>query len=188
MIECLELLRRVNLPDHIVGHSLQVARCAVALAQHLNANSHRLNLDLVCAGGLLHDIAKDISLKTGENHAHLGASMLEDMGLSVVAPIVRDHIYLDEGMLEAPFSESVVVNYADKRVKHLDIVLLDERFSDLVTRYGKTPERKALLEHRHRLYKILERRLFAHTLLEPEHLAGEALKISWLQSHPLSSG
>ncbi|ROQ93504.1 putative nucleotidyltransferase with HDIG domain [Desulfosoma caldarium] len=178
MIECLEILQRVNLPAHIVAHSLQVARCAVTLARHLNGNSHRLHLDLVCAGGLLHDIAKDISLKTGENHAHLGASMLEEMGLSLVAPIVRDHIFLDESMLKAPFSESIVVNYADKRVKHEAIVLLDERFEDLLARYGTTPEKLAHLKRRWQLYKTLERTLFAHTSLKPEQLAQEAAHLS----------
>lgn len=179
MIECLHILQRVNLPAHIVAHSFQVARCAVTLARHLNNNSHRLHVDLVCAGGLLHDIAKDVSLKTGENHAHLGAAMLEQMGLSLVAPIVRDHIVLDERMLEAPFSESVVVNYADKRVKHEAIVLLDERFEDLLVRYGTTPERKAHLQRRWKLYQALERKLFAHTSIKPEHLAQEAAHLSW---------
>ncbi|MGQ9750240.1 HD domain-containing protein [Desulfosoma sp.] len=183
MIECLRILESVNLPAHIVAHSLQVARCAVTLARHLNNNSHRLHEDLVCAGSLLHDIAKDLSLKTGKNHAHLGAAILEQMGLSLVAPIVRDHIFLNESMLEAPFSESVVVNYADKRVKHEAIVLLDERFEDLLVRYGTTPEKKAHLQRRWKIYQALEQKLFAHTSIKPEHLAQEAAQVSWAVGH-----
>jgi len=179
MIECLNLLHTLAVPEHIIAHSLQVARCAVALARFLNTNSHSLDETLVCAGGLLHDIAKDISLRTGENHARLGASLLEQWGLGTVAPIVREHIHLDEAMVNAPFSESVVVNYADKRVRHDEIVTLDERFTDLVARYGTTPEKRVLLERRWELYKILERSLFAHTPILPDDLAQEALKVSW---------
>lgn len=177
MIECLDLFRTVRVPEHIIAHSVQVARCAMALAHHLNMNSHRLNEDLVCAGALLHDIAKDISLKTGENHAHVGAALLERWGFRAVAAIVRDHIYLDERLLEAPFSESVVVNYADKRVKHDEIVTLDARFADLLARYGNTIERKTLLKRRWELYKVLERKLFAHTPILPEDLADETRKV-----------
>ncbi len=183
MIECLELLQAARVPPHIAAHSAEVARCAVALARHLNGNSHRLNEALVWAGGLLHDIAKDISLKTGENHARLGAALVEQWGLHAVAPIVRDHIELDPSMLQEPFSESLVVNYADKRVKHDEIVTLDERFADLVARYGKTPEKRALLERRWALYEILERKLFAHTPISPQELAEEAVKLPWPLEH-----
>ncbi len=179
MIQCLELLRTARVPPHIVAHSAEVARCAVALARRLNANSHRLDEALVWAGGLLHDVAKELSLKTGENHARLGAALLEQWGFPAVAPIVRDHIELDPSMLQEPFSESLVVNYADKRVKHDEIVTLDERFADLVTRYGTTAERKALLERRWRLYQTLERKLFFHTSISPERLAEEARKVPW---------
>lgn len=177
MIECLELLKTVRVPPHIVAHSTEVARCAVALARNLNGTGRRLNEGLLWAGGLLHDIAKEISLKTGENHARLGAALLEQWGFGAVAPIVRDHIELDPSMLEEPLSESVVVNYADKRVKHDEIVTLDVRFADLVARYGKTPEKKAFLERRWALYKILERKLFAHTGIRPDRLADEARKV-----------
>uniref|UniRef100_A0A832A1L8 HDIG domain-containing protein n=1 Tax=Desulfacinum infernum TaxID=35837 RepID=A0A832A1L8_9BACT len=177
MIECLELLKTARVPPHIVAHSTQVARCAVALARHLNGTGRPLNEALLWAGGLLHDIAKEISLKTGENHARLGAALLEQWGFGAVAPIVRDHIELEPSMLEEPFSESLVVNYADKRVKHDEIVTLDVRFADLVARYGKTPERKAFLERRWALYHMLERKLFAHTPISPERLADEARKV-----------
>lgn len=179
MIECLELLRAARVPPHIAAHSAEVARCAVALARHLNGNSHRLNEALVWSGGLLHDIAKEISLKTGENHARLGAALLEQWGWHAVAPIVRDHIELDPSMMQEPFSESLVVNYADKRVRHDEIVTLDERFADLVARYGKTPEKRALLERRWALYHVLERKLFAHTSIHPDRLADEARKVPW---------
>lgn len=179
MIQCLELLRTARVPPHIVAHSTEVARCAVALARHLNADSHRLNEALLWAGGLLHDIAKEISLKTGENHARLGATLLERWGFHAVAPIVRDHIELHPSMLQEPFTESLVVNYADKRVKHHEIVTLDVRFADLVARYGTTPEKKAFLERRWAMYRILERNLFAHTPIGPERLADEARRVPW---------
>ncbi|SMC25210.1 HDIG domain-containing protein [Desulfacinum hydrothermale DSM 13146] len=166
--QCRELWERAHVPPHIREHSRKVALVAQAPASHLNLNSLRVNVDLVRAGALLHDIAKGLSLKTGENHAQLGYALLWRWGWHQVAPIVRDHILMDPERAQGPITESLLVNYADKRVKHDQIVGLEERFEDLILRYGKTPAIRDDLRRRLDLYRIVEARIFSHLPWNPE--------------------
>ncbi|MCE5244776.1 MAG: HD domain-containing protein [Syntrophobacteraceae bacterium] len=158
---------QVLMPPHIRRHSMMVAEIALYLARLLNQNSIRLNLQLVEAGALLHDIAKPRSLETGEHHNVLGASMLEAWGYPLLAPIVRDHVTMDDARLNNPITESVLVNYADKRVKHDQVVTIQERFADLVERYGKDREHRKYLMGKINQYAELERRIFEHLAIGP---------------------
>src|SRR5208283_426443 len=92
--ECLELLRQFDMPHHIRRHSLLVAEVALFVAAGLNRNSSRLDLRLLEAAALLHDIGKMSSLKTGEDHAALGARMLDGIVDPAVSRIVYEHISL----------------------------------------------------------------------------------------------
>ena len=70
-------------------------------------------------GALLHDLGKTACLGTLNNHAELGADILEDLGYPDVAQVVREHVHLDGDILDPrPLREAEVVNYADKRVLH----------------------------------------------------------------------
>ncbi len=169
--QCHDLLKRADVPEHIQAHSLLVARIAELLAFHLNGNGHSMDLSLVRAGALLHDIAKKRSLTTGENHAVLGALLLERWGWPVVAPIVRDHVVMTPRLARGPITESLVVNYADKRVRHETIVELDERFEDLIRRYARSPAHEQELRNRLELYRIVEKRIFEHLSFVPEALS-----------------
>jgi len=169
--QCLALMTRIEMPEHIRQHSLVVAQVALFLAHLLNRNSHRLDLRLLEAGALLHDIAKAESLATRERHEDLGATMLENWGYPMLSPIVREHVVLEASALAGPITESLVVNYADKRVKHDQIVSLEERFSDLIGRYAKTGEHRQWLQSKFELYRRLETKLFEHLTIVPEDLA-----------------
>jgi len=46
-------------------------------------------------------------------------------------------------------TEALLVNYADKRVRHASIVTLSERFEDLLRRYGSTAERREMISRLH---------------------------------------
>ena len=165
--ECMDLMERVQMPPHIRRHSLLVAEISLYLGRLLNRNSSRLDLELVEAAALLHDIAKPRCLSTGENHNTLGADMLEEWGYPLLAPIVRDHVTMDEARVTAPVTESVLVNYADKRVKHDQVVTIQERFEDLIERYGKHREHKTYLREKLGLYVELERKIFEHLAIGP---------------------
>jgi putative nucleotidyltransferase with HDIG domain len=126
---------------NIKAHSLQVARIAVCLGKNLIVHFPELNMDLVEAGALLHDIAKTECLKTRGNHALVGEEMVRAMGFDPVAPIVAQHVLLEDKYFHNGFMDEVVlVHYADKRVRHEEVVDLEERFTYLVETYGRSQE------------------------------------------------
>jgi len=161
------LLRQFDMPQHIRRHSLIVAEVALLLAVQLNRNSSRLDLRLIEAAALLHDIGKVTSLKTGEDHAVLGAQMLEGVVAPAVARIVMEHISLDSSQVAGPVTESLIVNYSDKRVKHDQVVSLEDRYHDLIERYAKAPPQVQFLRHKLDLCSALERTIFSHLTIAP---------------------
>ena len=181
---CLVLLNAIEMPPHILRHSLMVTEVSLFLGRHLNGNGNRLDLQLVEAGALLHDIAKERSLRTGEPHDRLGADLLIESGYPTVAVIVRDHIRLDLGCLTGPLTESLIVNYSDKRVKHDRIVTIRERFTDLIDRYANSPEHIASLLDRCGLYLELEQKIFAHLHISPN--GEEILNLAITDEHSYS--
>ena len=161
------LMKKVRMPLHIQRHSVMVAKLSVYLGDFLNQNSVRLNLDLLEAGALLHDIAKAEGLATGERHDELGARMLEELGYGRLASIVKEHVCLDAETVTGPVTESLIVNYADKRVMHESVVSLQDRFDDLMIRYGKTEVHRTYFRKRLELYLALEARIFDHLPFGP---------------------
>lgn len=173
--ECFRLMRKMQMPPHIQRHSLLVAEIALYLAELLKQNGARLNSALVEAGALLHDIAKSRSLSTGVRHESMGAQLLHEWGYLALAAIVQDHVNLDLIRLNGPITESLLVNYADKRVKHDQVVSLEERFYDLIDRYAKTSRQEQRLLQKLQLYTILERKIFGRLTMEPYDLEGPQL-------------
>lgn len=168
--QCLTLMEQTRMPEHIQKHSLMVAHVAVFLGTLLNQDGVRLNLELLEAGALLHDIAKAQTLSSGQRHEELGAGMLESWGYPLLAPIVREHVVLESSALSGPITESLVVNYADKRVKHDQIVTLSVRFADLIGRYAKTSEHRKWLQAKFHLYGVLESKIFERLPISPKDL------------------
>ncbi|NDY43179.1 HD domain-containing protein [Dissulfurirhabdus thermomarina] len=168
--ECLGLLRAHRVPPHIVAHSLRVAQAGELLAGRLAAAGRRIDPTLVAAGCLLHDLTKMRSLETGEDHARTAAAVLEARGWAEAADVVGQHVRLRPEVLAAPPNEAQVVFYADKRVMHHRVVDLDERFADLVARYGVTPEKRERLRRLHAETRGLEARLFAGLDIGPGDL------------------
>jgi uncharacterized protein len=147
---CLALLQEYQVPEHIVSHSLRVAQVGVFIATHLKMAGEYLDIDLVEAGGLLHDITKMDSVHTRQDHALSAFKLLDTLGYPAVADIARQHVRLDCNIKHNPImTEALLVNYADKRVMHTSIVTLSERFEDLLRRYGTTPERQEMISKLH---------------------------------------
>jgi len=153
--ECFELMEEHHMMPNIRRHSLMVARIAVILGEALNRKGSSLNLGLIVAGALLHDIAKTRSLREGGNHVELGERMVLEMGYPEVASVVAHHV--DGGSeIAGTIDEAMVVNYADKRVRHDQVVPLKGRFEDLVARYGRTGERRSRLREMGKNMRRLE--------------------------------
>jgi uncharacterized protein len=182
---CLDLMHQMHMPPHIQRHCRAVAQVALFLARILNGNSVRLDLSLVEAAALLHDIAKERSLVTGESHDLLGETMLIELGYPSVATIVGDHVSLTALDLDGPITESLIVNYADKRVKHDHIVTVADRFNDLMDRYARTSEFKLFMLEKLHLYLALEQKIFNHLSIGP---SGKEIMSLSLEQFPQSGG
>lgn len=165
--QCLDYLARIGMPAHIRRHSRLVSRVALRLGELLNCNGCRLDLKMIEAGALLHDVGKMQSLTMGGDHALIGAEMLDGVAPSGVARIVREHIMLEPFQLEGPITESLLVNYSDKRVKHEEIVSVESRYHDLIARYAKTPLHRERLLEKLELYQALEQKIFSHLSIDP---------------------
>lgn len=165
-----ELLQKERVPEHIIRHSERVALISLLLGLiHLEKGAP-IDLKTLTLAALLHDIKKFSSLNTGENHALAGYKLMQKLGYERIGEIIYAHIFLKAPKPKSPISEEEIVFYADKRVKHDEIVTLRERFKDLRERYGRTLKaliRMALLEE---MTLLLEKRLFKGLEINPESL------------------
>lgn len=162
--------------EHIIRHSLEVARVALFLSLELSKKGQRIDFALVEAASLLHDLAKTECLKTKEDHAKVGCQLLKRMGYERVGEVVAQHIRLVKEGNSPAVSEEEIVNYADKRVMHGRIVLLAERFNDLVERYGKQPSGRETLEQLKREILRIENKIFVILQFDPNALASRLEK------------
>jgi uncharacterized protein len=170
--ECLSLMTELGMLDHIMKHCLQVAKVALLISNELNRRGQNLDLGVVEAASLLHDLTKAESLKTREDHAATAALVLKGMGYERVGEVIAEHVELSEGKDPFSISEEEVVNYADKRVRHDRIVSLEERFHDLKERYGKTPRAIQRLAHSEGTALKIEGKIFSVLDFRPEEVEG----------------
>jgi len=160
----------MKMMDHIVVHSMQVCRVATYLTDHLVGQHTHLHVEMIRSAALLHDITKTRSFNTGEDHALTGSQFLADRGYPEVGDLVRQHVVLDDYSTSKIPVEADIINYADKRVLHDEIVDLDRRLDYILERYAKKAE------HRERIYllwektKHLENRIFSDLPFSPEDL------------------
>ncbi len=160
--ECLEIMKANHMLPNIIKHSIQVKNVSIAIASRLKEPSS-INMNLVAAGALLHDIAKTKSIREGlHGHDLMGADMLNKMGLHSAALICATHVRMERFDSAGPLEECEIVHYADKRVKHDKIVSIEERIEDLLQRYGINSEaRTRILENRD-FVMALEKKIEAH--------------------------
>ncbi|MBA4394724.1 MAG: metal-dependent phosphohydrolase [Desulfobacca sp.] len=171
---CLSLMDHHHMLPQIRGHSLQVCRVALCLGRNLISRFPELNLPLIEAGALLHDIAKTECLTTRGNHVTVGTEMVRSLGYPSVARIVAQHVNFEtpeyyNGLLD----EVVLVHYADKRVLHEEIVDLKERFTYLVKTYGRSDDVVQLIETLYQDTLKLEKSIFLHLSFSPQAIKGQ---------------
>lgn len=169
--ECMRMLNALDMPAHIQAHSRQVCRVAMVLTEGLVAAGIGVNRELIYASALLHDITKPRSFKTRENHAQTGGEYLTAQGYPEIGNIVRQHVMLDHYFAAAEPTEAEVVNYADKRVLHDQVVSLEERMTYILNCYAKTTALQELLHTVWQQTLLLEERLFSYLSFSPDSLS-----------------
>lgn len=128
--ECYRLLEEYSVPENVVRHSEKVREFALGLAGGIEG----VNLELVSAGALLHDIDKIDTLGGKGSHGEPGCRALAEKGFQAVAEIVRKHVM--EKIFELESIEEKIVYYADKRVIGDRVVPLAERMEFIGEKYG----------------------------------------------------
>ncbi len=140
---CFDLWDQYGVFDNVRAHSLVVADFATLLAQMAVEKGHDVCVASVRAAALLHDIAKSYTILHGGSHAQMGSSwVVQHTGNRRIAQGVAMHVHwpfaLPKNLCNLPF----FLMYADKRVMHDTCVTLQERYEDLLKRYGITEEHR----------------------------------------------
>jgi putative nucleotidyltransferase with HDIG domain len=169
---------------NIRRHSVTVAWTALEIIDGFGAagtlTGETPARDLVIAGALLHDIAKTPCLEDGGDHARRGAEICRELGYPEIAVIVAEHVVLgdhDPGRYrQGIFSATEIIYYADKRVRHEEIVTLEERLEYILEHYGMNdPVMHGRIRKNFDKCVQLEHFIFSFLPFSPEQLAEKVM-------------
>lgn len=160
--QCVALWETYGLPKAKQTHSKLVCRVAVFLAKRISHNiGIPINIALLSAAALLHDIDKAIPKRINEHHPDTGVRLLREAGMDEVADVVKTHslsAIRDQTISPASW-EAKLLFLADKMVKY-EILDVDRRFA--LWRDESLPK-EAIdeLNVTYPLVKDLERKIFS---------------------------
>lgn len=194
--DCHHLMEKYKVPIGIKKHCQVVNTIAVFLAKKLKAAGVDIDVDLVDAASLLHDLVRVVNFYAIEDgkqeeikvwqqlkekyghmdHAVAAYEILKDIYPKVAEVIVKHGC---EAVIKGePKSwEEKVVAYADRRVMHTQVVTVEERYEDLEHRHADFFEKTGLDPNAERK-KILkmEKDIFGSLKFKPEELLEELKK------------
>ena len=178
-MECLEFHDRYEMLENIRAHSFVVARVAEALVDGLHRTGKSAgplpDKEEVIVGALLHDIAKTLCINTDCRHAEIGRQICLELGYPELSEIVAEHVVLKnfaaDRYAQGFFGTKEMVFYADKRVRHDQVVSLDGRLEYILERYGdNNPVKEQLIRHNFNKTIDLEKFLFGFLDFLPTEL------------------
>jgi CTP:molybdopterin cytidylyltransferase MocA len=121
--ECEALLcDRLHVPPSVAAHGRAVADMAVRIGEALNLAGYSLDIGLIRAAALVHDMARG-----KRDHARIAAEMLRELDMPLMADTVASHMDL-AACGEQRIEEAAVVFLADKLIQEERYVGLAERF------------------------------------------------------------
>lgn len=168
-----QLWNTYQLPEGKRQHVALVAKVAVFLGQRIMENNPdiRINISLLEAAALVHDIDKAIPYRDGEHHPDAGVRVLREMGMNEVADIVATHpVHMIVSSDKGPSSwEEKILFIADKMVKQ-EVITVDKRFALWLAE----PLPQTVKDELQRVYpsvKKLEKEIFGLVRLEPAEIA-----------------
>jgi molybdenum cofactor cytidylyltransferase len=142
--DALFLLAAAGTPANIVRHCRTAAAVGDKLAAELVPHVPSLDVDLVRAGCLLHDVARLLP-----HHATLAAELLSNLGFPRLGGVVGEHMVIDPRLPRAQsISEAELVYLADKTVADGEVVGLDERQARTVRKMRPDPQTTAQIAGR----------------------------------------
>lgn len=154
---CMEILRYFKADEGTIEHCIAVAELATDIAIRLKNKGHTLNIALVRAGALLHDIAR-----RQNNHAARGSEWLRELGYYEIARIVEEHMDLSEKAVKL-LDERAVVYLADKLVIGNQRVSIERRFQRAINRFSEDSDAmdavKIRMRNANKILKTIEQKI-----------------------------
>lgn len=163
--QSIELLRKYQIPEGIVRHSILVYLVADYMSASLMNSGVVIDRKLVNSAALLHDIGKSPrGLGCGNSHhGKIGGEIVIGEGFPQLKDPIIKHVVgkLRENNWES--WEEKIVYYADKLVTDR-VITVDERMDDLIVRYPSFIEhfvesRPLIKEMELDIYKAMEKKL-----------------------------
>ena len=140
--QAIKILREHKCSPQVVSHCLAVADLAVETARKFEAKGIKINIELVLAGALLHDLGR--SKNHTVDHALVGAQIAQSVGLpESVINIIKRHVGAGITAEEAKYLgwpkdsyipqtlEEKVVSYADKLIDQSKIIPIETEIERL---------------------------------------------------------
>lgn len=168
-----ELWKVHGLPHNKQLHCTLVARVSVWFARRLMDVRSDVHIDiaLLTAAALLHDIDKMARKKKGEHHPDAGVRILRKAGFPQVADLIRTHplhSILDQTISPTTWEQKILY-LSDKMIKHT-VITVDERFA--LWREESLPEDAVrVLDMTYPKVKALESELCALIRVDPKDIA-----------------
>ena len=127
--KCVEYLNEYGTPEHVIGHCKAVADVAVTVGKRLNEKGLKLNIGLIEAAGLTHDLAR-----VEDKHWEVAANFLCKKGYESVADIVKVHMYYPQFSKPEETTETDLVCLGDRTVKEDKYVGVEERMAYIINK------------------------------------------------------
>ncbi|MFH1012198.1 MAG: tRNA (adenosine(37)-N6)-threonylcarbamoyltransferase complex ATPase subunit type 1 TsaE [Candidatus Peregrinibacteria bacterium] len=177
-------------PLHVRAHSEKVTDVARQIAEVYIQKNQIVDINLIHTACMLHDLCRLCDFREikkdrfqegvtdakwqkwaelrkkykGVHHADIASDFLKSCGFEETAEVIRLHksVNIVREFKSYNSLEKWIVYYADKRVKHAEIVNLAERFRDGQARHGilNTPEQQAEFKEVEKRTYDLEKMLF----------------------------
>ncbi|MBI4064740.1 HD domain-containing protein [Candidatus Gottesmanbacteria bacterium] len=168
-----QLWEKYQLPEGKRKHVGLVAKVAEFLATKCQSSNVKcqINMPLLKAGALLHDIDKNVPSLPGEEHPDTEVRILKEEGMAEVAALVKTHplrAILDP-LMSPKTREEKLLFLADKMVKY-EIITVDERFK-LWNDEHLPADAQSLLDRAYPKVKALEKEVFLLIGIEPSRVA-----------------
>lgn len=152
--ECFALLEQYKTPPHVVRHCVAVTVSALKIAGALNQRGYHLDLDLIQAAGLIHDIAR-----VEDKHWEKGAEIASGLGYQQEADIIEQHMFYDGFSDIKDINETDLVCLGDRIVKEDEYVGLDNRMEYIIQkaqRQGHSDAIERILEKKKDARRIID--------------------------------
>lgn len=151
---CLKLLKRYNTPPHVVRHCKAVTDVALQIAKALNSKGYDIDLKLLEAAALLHDIAR-----VEKNHGLKGAIIAQKHGYKQVSNLIKCHMFYATDPIKEKINEQDILCLADRMVKEDQYVGIETRMRSVLDKYKGDPLIENRIRHRLEENQLLKKRI-----------------------------